>query len=92
MMLYRALYKVEDKFPAEVLPMNPESDNFDEEWGEYYWYDYELYHSKKFAAEMEEIFAEEAYLTAHPEERRIYTSTKEILRDIGLDVSNIPDR
>ena len=89
---YQVLCKTDEKFRADNLPMNPETDNFHEEYGEYYWFDYELYHSQKFAEAMAEAEAEMAYLAEHPEERRVYTSTKEMFRDMGLDVSNIPDR
>lgn len=60
-------------------------------------YEYELrtwgddYRSPKFRALMDEALAEEEYMKAHPEEYKVYDSFKELLRDAGFDVSNIPD-
>ena len=70
------------------VPFNPEGEEVDA----YYWEDYELYHSEKFAAAMAEVMREEEDMLAHPEKYKRYTSTKEMFRDMGLDVSNIPDR
>ena len=51
-----------------------------------------LYDSPKFRAIMDEVLAEYEYMRAHPEEYKVYTSTKEMFRDMGFDVSNFPDR
>ena len=40
---------------------------------------------------MAEVLEEEKYMMEHPEEFKVYTSTKEMFRDMGFDVSNIPD-
>lgn len=81
--------KAPEKFDVKAdVPFNP----VDEEVDEYYWEDYELYHSEKFAEAMREVMLEEQDMLAHPEKYKRYTSTKEMFRDMGLDVSNIPDR
>ena len=74
------------KYCADNFPMNP-GHSVDE----YYWEDYELYHSKEFEEAIDEFWAEQAYLKEHPEERKVYTSTKEMFRDMGFDVSTLPD-
>ena len=61
-------------------------------YDEYCEEDRELYESPKFRAAMEEVMAEEADIIAHPEKYKFYTSTKEMFRDMGFDVSNFPDR
>ncbi|MBQ7220181.1 MAG: hypothetical protein IJS28_04295 [Synergistaceae bacterium] len=73
---------------ALEIPVNPETGEYDE----YYWEDYDLYHSEKFREAMHEAMAEADDIIAHPEKYKFYTSTKEMFRDMGLDVSNIPDR
>ncbi len=40
---------------------------------------------------MDDILAEEEYMKAHPKKYKVYDSFKEMLRDIGLDVSSLPD-
>ena len=70
------------------IPINPETGEYDE----YYWEDYDLYHSEKFREEMREVMAEAEDMIAHPEKYKVYDSVKEMFRDMGLDVSNIPDR
>ena len=73
----------------EVRPSEVEDEDID--------YEYELktwgddYRSPKFRAVMDDILAEEEYMKAHPEKYKVYDSFKEMLRDIGLDVSNLPD-
>ena len=73
----------------EVMPAVEEDEDID--------YEYELrtwgddYRSPKFRALMDEALAEEEYMKAHPEEYKVYDSFKELLRDAGFDVSNIPD-
>lgn len=73
----------------EVMPAVEEDEDID--------YEYELrtwgddYRSPKFRAMMDEALAEEEYMKAHPEEYKVYDSFKELLRDAGFDVSNIPD-
>lgn|GEM_PF-3182398 len=64
----------------------------EEEYDEYYEEDYDLYHSEKFAREMKEVFAEMEDMKLHPEKYKTYDSFKEMLRDAGFDVSDIPDR
>ncbi len=58
---------------------------------EYYWEDWDLYHSEKFAREMKEVFAEMEDMKLHPEKYKRYDSVKEMFRDMGFDVSNMPD-
>ena len=70
------------------ISINPETGEYDE----YYWEDYDLYHSEKFREEMREVMAEAEDMIAHPEKYKVYDSVKEMFRDMGLDVSNIPDR
>ena len=69
------------------IPINPETGEYDE----YYWEDYDLYHSEKFAAEMKEVMDEIEDMRAHPEKYKTYDSFKEMLRDSGFDVSDLPD-
>ena len=59
---------------------------------EYYEEDEAMYDSPKFRAIMDDVLAEYEYMRAHPEEYKVYTSTKEMFRDMGFDVSNFPDR
>ncbi|MBQ3402698.1 MAG: hypothetical protein IJG65_04910 [Synergistaceae bacterium] len=59
---------------------------------EYYEEDEALYSSPKFRAIMDEVLAEYEDMRAHPEKYKVYTSTKEMFRDMGFDVSNFPDR
>ena len=40
---------------------------------------------------MAEVLEEEKYMMEHHGEFKVYTSTKEMFRDMGFDVSNIPD-
>ena len=58
---------------------------------EYYWEDWDLYHSEKFARDMQEVFAEIEDMELHPEKYKVYDSVKEMFRDMGFDVSNMPD-
>ena len=58
---------------------------------EYYWEDWDLYHSEKFREEMKEVFAEMEDMKLHPEKYKTYDSVKEMFRDMGFDVSNMPD-
>ncbi len=73
----------------KVMPVVDEDEDID--------YEYELrtwgddYRSPKFRALMDEALAEEKYMKAHPEEYKVYDSFKELLRDAGFDVSNLPD-
>lgn len=73
----------------KVMPAVDEDEDID--------YEYELrtwgddYRSPKFRALMDEALAEEKYMKAHPEEYKVYDSFKELLRDAGFDVSNLPD-
>ena len=71
-----------------VSPAVEDEDIYDE----YYEEDRELYESPKFRAIMEEVMAEIEDMKAHPERYKTYTSTKEMFRDMGFDVSNFPDR
>ena len=63
----------------------------EEEYDEYYEEDYDLYHSEKFAREMEEVFAEMEDMKLHPEKYKRYDSVKDMFRDMGFVVSNMPD-
>lgn len=74
----------------EIRPALTDTDNEDF-YDEYYEEDRELYESPKFNAIMQEVMAEEADIMAHPEKYKFYTSTKEMFRDMGFDVSNLPD-
>lgn len=73
----------------KVMPVVDKDEDID--------YEYELrtwgddYRSPKFRALMDEALAEEKYMKAHPEEYKVYDSFKELLRDAGFDVSNLPD-
>ena len=58
---------------------------------EYYDEEYDEYYTPKFRADMAEVLEEEKYMMEHPEEFKRYTSVKEMFRDMGFDVSNIPD-
>ena len=69
----------------EVRPLTQE---LEDEYDEYYAEDWDLYHSEKFAKEMEEVIAEYEDIIAHPEKYKAYTSIKEMFRDMGFDVSN----
>ena len=60
-------------------------------YDEYYEEDRELYESPRFNALMEESMAEAEDIIAHPENYKFYDSVKEMLRDKGFDVSDIPD-
>ena len=75
----------------EVRPNVSELDD-EELYDEYYEEDRELYESPKFRAIMEEVMAEADDIIAHPEKYKFYTSTKEMFRDMGFDVSDFPDR
>ena len=89
MYAYLNTIKETRKFDVKAdVPFNPEGEEVDA----YYWEDYELYHSEKFAAAMAEVMREEEDMLAHPEKYKVYDSVKEMFRDMGLDVSNIPDR
>jgi addiction module RelE/StbE family toxin len=66
--------KETEKFDVKAdVPFNP-----NEEVCPYYWEDYELYHSEKFAAAMAEIMREEEDMIAHPEKYKAYDSVKEM--------------
>ena len=78
-----------------VSPVQP--DTYDEDlcnhdYDEYYEEDRALYESPKFRAAMEKVMAEAEDIIAHPEKYKRYTSTKEMFRDMGFDVSDFPDR
>ena len=74
-----------------VRPVQP--DTYDKDLcDEYYEEDRALYGSPKFRAAMEKVMAEAEDIIAHPEKYKRYTSTKEMFRDMGFDVSNFPDR
>ena len=74
-----------------VSPVQP--DTYDEDLcDEYYEEDRALYESPKFMTAMEEAMTEAEDIIAHPEKYKFYDSVKEMLRDMGFDVSNIPDR
>ena len=75
-----------DVVMEEIRPLTQEAEE-----KEYYRVDESLYDSPKFRAIMDEILAEEEYMEAHPEEYKRYTSTKEMFRDMGFDVSNMSD-
>lgn len=80
--------KETEKFDVKAdVPFNPEGEEVDA----YYWEDYELYHSEKFAAAMEEVMREEEDMLAHPEKYKTYDSVKKMFRDMGFDVSDMPD-
>ena len=59
---------------------------------EYYDEEYDEYYTPKFRADMAEVLEEEKYMMEHLDEFKLYTSTKEMFRDMGFDVSNFPDR
>ena len=68
---------------------------YDPETGQHNYYtlaDIEREKSPKFIAIMDEVKAEYKYMKAHPKEYKRYDSFKELLRDCGIDVSNIPDK
>ena len=50
-----------------------------------------MYADPEFQAAMEEAMREAEDIIAHPEKYKFYTSVKELLRDAGFDVSNLPD-
>ena len=77
---------IERGYTALGMPVELSEDD------EYYWEDWDLYHSEKFRREMQEVMAEMEDMRLHPEKYKKYDSFKEMLRDIGLDVSDIPDR
>ncbi len=60
-------------------------------YDEYYEEDYELYHNPELIAAMDEAMAEADDIIAHPEKYKFYDSVKEMLRDAGFDVSDLPD-
>ena len=88
--MYAAMNTIKEtrKFDVKAdVPFNPEGEEVDA----YYWEDYELYHSEKFAAAMAEVMREEEDMRAHPEKYKRYNSLKEMLMDSGIDVSDLPD-
>ena len=72
----------------EVRPSEVEDE---EEYDEYYEEDQRLYADPEFQAAMEEAMREAEDIIAHPEKYKFYISVKELLRDAGFDVSNLPD-
>ncbi|MBR0184914.1 MAG: hypothetical protein IJQ24_02665 [Synergistaceae bacterium] len=72
----------------EVRPLTQE---LEDEYDEYYEEDWDLYHSEKFRDGMREVFAEMEDMKIHPEKYKVYDSVKEMFRDMGFDVSNMPD-
>ena len=72
----------------EVRPSEVEDE---EEYDEYYEEDQRLYANPEFQSAMEEAMREYEDIIAHPEKYKFYTSVKELLRDAGFDVSNLPD-
>jgi len=72
----------------EVRPSEVEDE---ESYDEYYEEDRRLYEDPEFCAAMEEAMREAEDIIAHPEKYKRYTSVKELLRDAGFDVSNLPD-
>ena len=78
-----------------VSPVQPDTydeDLCDHDYDEYYEEDRALYESPKFMTAMEEAMTEAEDIIAHPEKYKFYNSVKEMLRDMGFDVSNFPDR
>ena len=78
---------------AVLEEVRPEISELEDEkaYDEYYEEDRELYESPKFRAIMAEVMAEADDIIAHPEQYKFYDSVKEMLRDKGIDVSNLPD-
>ncbi len=72
----------------EVRPSEVEDE---ESYDEYYEEDQRLCADPEFQAAMEEAMREAEDIIAHPEKYKFYTSVKELLRDAGFDVSNLPD-
>lgn len=72
----------------EVRPSEVEDE---ESYDEYYEEDQRLYADPEFQVAMEEAMREAEDIIAHPEKYKFYTSVKELLRDAGFDVSNLPD-
>ena len=66
------------------------ADYEDEDYDEYEKY-YERFHTPEFYAELDEAIAEAEYMRAHPETYKAYDSVKEMFRDMGFDVSGMPD-
>ena len=58
---------------------------------EYYEEDYDLYNNPELVAAIDEAMAEADDIIAHPEKYKFYDSVKEMLRDMGFDVSELPD-
>ncbi len=69
----------------------PVVDEDEELYDEYYEEDRRLYEDPEFQAAMEIAMREADDIIAHPEKYKHYTSVKELLRDAGFDVSNLPD-
>ena len=77
----------------EALRKRFNVDTIGEEFNEkYYDEEYDEYYTPKFRALMDEALEEEKHIMEHPEEYKFYTSTREMFKDMGFDVSNIPDR
>ena len=72
----------------EVMPAAEDEEDL---YDEYYEEDRRLYEDPEFCAAMEEAMKEAEDIIAHPEKYKHYTSVKELLRDAGFDVSNLPD-
>lgn len=73
----------------EVMPAVDEDEEL---YDEYYEEDKRLYEDPEFQSAMEIAMREYDDMIAHPEKYKRYTSTKEMFRDMGFDVSNFPDR
>ena len=69
-----------------VLHADYEDEKYDED-DKYY----EGFHTPEFYAALDEAIAEAEYMRAHPEKYKPYDSVKEMFRDMGFDVSNMPD-
>ena len=72
----------------EVMPAAEDEEDL---YDEYYEEDRRLYEDPEFQAAMELAMREADDIIAHPEKYKRYTSVKELLRDAGFDVSNLPD-
>ena len=76
---------------AVIEKVRPLTQELEDEYDEYYEEDWDLYHSEKFRESMMEVFAEMEDMKIHPEKYKVYDSVKEMFRDMGFDVSNMPD-
>ena len=60
-------------------------------YDKYYEEDYEMYQNPELMTAIDEAMAETDDILAHPEKYKFYDSVKEMLRDMGFDVSDLPD-